>query len=52
MLRMTLRFTPAQNRTLQQLSAKLGIDKTNIIRLAVARLAESEGIFNKPERKS
>jgi hypothetical protein len=47
---LTLRLSPAQAGTLEQLSHKLGIDKTNIIRLAIARLAESEGIFPKPNK--
>ena len=39
-----IRLSAAQLRTLQQLEAKLHIDRTNVIRLAIARLAEAENI--------
>lgn len=50
-LALTLRLSPAQTKTIEQLSHKLGIDKTNVIRLAITRLAESEGIFNNLDAK-
>ena len=34
----------AQLRTVEQLVKKLQIDRANVIRLAVAKLAESEGV--------
>lgn len=43
----TLRLSPAQSRILQLLAAKLGIDKTNVIRLAIARLGEAEGVLRR-----
>ncbi|UWZ84666.1 ribbon-helix-helix domain-containing protein [Occallatibacter riparius] len=47
----TMRLTPAQTKVVEKLSAKLGIDKTNVIRLAIARLAEAEGVIhNSPPR--
>lgn len=42
----TVRLSPAQRRTLERLSHKLGLDQTNVIRLAITRLAESEGMLN------
>ncbi|HVW78498.1 MAG TPA: ribbon-helix-helix domain-containing protein [Alloacidobacterium sp.] len=41
---MTLRLNPTQVQTLKKLSAKTGLDRTSLIRLAIAKLAESEGI--------
>lgn len=42
---LTLRLSPAQRTQLARLSSKLGVDKTNLIRLAIARLAEAEGVL-------
>lgn len=42
---LVLRLSPAQHKTVEKLAAKLGIDKTNIIRLAITRLAEAEGVL-------
>jgi hypothetical protein len=42
---LTIRLSAAQYRTLQQLEKKLSIDKTNLIRLALTRFAEAEGLF-------
>jgi hypothetical protein len=39
---LTVRLSPAQYRTLEQLTKKLNLDKTNVIRLALTRLAEAE----------
>lgn len=41
----TIRFSPAQTQLLEQLSAQLGIDKTNVIRIAITRLAQAEGVL-------
>jgi hypothetical protein len=43
--KMSLRLSPAQRKTLQRLSRKLLIDQTNVIRLAISRLAEAEGVL-------
>jgi hypothetical protein len=40
----TVRLSPKQDRQLQRLSEKLALDNTNVLRLALARLAEAEGI--------
>lgn len=40
----TVRLSPAQCRMLDRLVGKLHIDKTSIIRLALTRLAEAEGL--------
>jgi len=45
MERITLRLSPVQLRQVNRLSAKLQLDTQNVIRLAITRLAESEGIF-------
>jgi len=42
---LTLRLSAAQRSQLARLSKKLGVDKTNLIRLAIARLAEAEGVL-------
>ena len=44
MKQVTLRLSAAQIRTLQLLADKLHIDRTNVIRLALARLAEAENV--------
>ena len=44
MKQITIRFSPSQLRALAQLARKLEIDRANVIRLAVAKLAESEGV--------
>lgn len=46
----TLRLTPTQKAQLNRLALKLGIDRSNVIRLAIARLAESEGIATGRQR--
>jgi antitoxin component of RelBE/YafQ-DinJ toxin-antitoxin module len=43
-----IRLSPKMMRTIQKLSAKLGLDRTNVIRLALAQLAEREGISDSP----
>jgi predicted transcriptional regulator len=40
----TLRLSSTQNRQLEKLAEKLQIDKANVIRLAITRLAEQEGL--------
>ena len=40
----SLRLSATQQAQLAKLSRKLQIDKANVIRLAISRLAESEGI--------
>lgn len=47
---MTIRLSTAQRRQLHQLAQKLHIDPTNVVRLAITRLAEAEGILA-PDRK-
>jgi antitoxin component of RelBE/YafQ-DinJ toxin-antitoxin module len=39
-----LRLSAVQRTHLKKLAAKLGIDQANVIRLAITRLAEQEGI--------
>jgi predicted DNA-binding protein len=39
-----IRLSPAQEKLLAKLSKKLGVDTTNVIRIAIHRLAEAEGI--------
>jgi predicted DNA-binding protein len=45
-----IRLSPGTLKILAKLSAKLGIDRTNVIRLAIARLAESEGVVPPAQR--
>ncbi|HVJ09254.1 MAG TPA: hypothetical protein VM554_12810 [Acidisarcina sp.] len=40
----TLRLSSVQIRQVNQLAQKLQLDRANVIRLAIARLAEAEGI--------
>jgi len=40
----TLRLSAAQLRSLKLLEKKLGLDRTNVIRLAITRLAEAENV--------
>ena len=40
---LTVRLTAAQHDLLSQLSTKLGISKTDVLRFALARLSEAEG---------
>jgi hypothetical protein len=42
---LTVRLTPAQYQVLEKLELKLNLDKTNVIRFALTRLAEGEGIL-------
>ena len=44
MTQISLRLSAAQRIALQKLSEKLQIDQANVIRLAIARLAEQEGV--------
>lgn len=44
MKRMTLRISTVQRAQLKKLAEKLQIDQANVLRLAITRLAESEGI--------
>jgi len=39
-----IRLSPKMINLLAKLSAKTGLDRTNVIRLALTKLAESEGI--------
>jgi hypothetical protein len=39
-----VRIGPSQRRQLEKLSKKLGVDASNVIRIAIAKLAEAEGI--------
>ena len=40
----TLRLSSVQIEMLEKLSVKLQIDQANVVRVAIARLAEQEGI--------
>jgi predicted transcriptional regulator len=40
----SLRLTPIQHAQLEKLAEKFQIDKANVIRIAIARFAEQEGI--------
>lgn len=42
--RIHIGLSPAQLRTLEKLSAKLGLDTTNTIRYCIARIAEQENV--------
>jgi len=42
--RMHIGFSPAQMKVLEKLALKPGLDKTNVIRYCVARVAEQEGV--------
>jgi hypothetical protein len=50
MKQINLRLSAAQIRTLEQLAAKLHIDRANVIRLAITRLAEAENVGIGPRR--
>lgn len=43
-----IRLSPTMIRTMAKLSAKTGLNRTNVIRLAITKLAESEGIQQPP----
>jgi hypothetical protein len=45
---LTIRLSKAQYRALEKLEGKLNLDKTNVIRLALTRLSEAEGILQVP----
>ena len=44
----TIRLSPTQRAQLKKLAEKLGVDQTNVIRVAIARLAEQEGVARAP----
>jgi len=44
MERLTIRLSVVQIKQLELLSAKLQVDLVNVVRLAITRLAEREGI--------
>jgi antitoxin component of RelBE/YafQ-DinJ toxin-antitoxin module len=46
----TLRLSNIQRGQVKKLADKLGIDQSNVIRLAIARLAEQEGITRPASR--
>lgn len=46
-----IRFSPEMLRLLKKLSAKTGLNRTNVIRLAIAKLAESEGVLPPPTQR-
>jgi hypothetical protein len=41
----TIRFSPVHRRQLRLLAEKLQINEANVIRLALSRLAEQEGVL-------
>jgi len=47
----SIRLSPATLRMLDKISAKTGIDRTNVIRLAITRLAENEGLLPPPSQR-
>lgn len=46
----TLRFSPIHKRQLKQLADKLQIKQADVIRLAITRLAEQEGILQSAKK--
>jgi len=50
--KVTLRLSALQRRMLQRLARKLQIDQSNVIRLAISRLAEAEGLLHDEKRGS
>jgi len=46
----TLRLTSVQRAQLAKLAKKLGIKEANVIRMAIARLADAEGITDTGKR--
>jgi hypothetical protein len=48
----TIRFSPVHRRQLKLLADKLQINEANVIRLAVTRLAEQEGILQTGKKVS
>jgi predicted transcriptional regulator len=44
MKQIAIRLSSTQLRALEQLAKKLQIDRANVIRLAISKLSESEGI--------
>ncbi len=49
---MTLRLSNIQRSQLKRLAEKLQIDQANVLRLALTRLAEQEGILLTEKRQS
>lgn len=43
-----IRLSSVQRPQLTRLAAKLGVNRTNVIRLAIARMAEQEGLTASP----
>lgn len=46
---LNIRLSPLQYKILQKAAEKLGISKTDVIRFALARLAEAENLLPKPK---
>lgn len=46
-----IRLSEAHLRILRELSHKTGLDRTNVIRLAITQLAEREGIILPPDKR-
>lgn len=46
-----IRLSPATLKLIEKLKAKTGLDRTNVIRLAIAKLAESEGVLPPPSQR-
>jgi predicted DNA-binding protein len=47
----SLRLSSVHKTQLAKLSQKLQIDQANVIRLAITRLAEAEGILQQPGKR-
>jgi hypothetical protein len=52
MKRMTFRISAIQRAQLKRLADKLQVDQANVVRLAITRLAEQEGVALSPKRRS
>jgi antitoxin component of RelBE/YafQ-DinJ toxin-antitoxin module len=46
---LNIRLASSQYKTLEKLAKKLNIGKTDVIRLALTRLAETEGVISHTE---
>jgi predicted DNA binding CopG/RHH family protein len=48
LISVNLRLSEAHIELLKRISAKTGLNRTNAIRMAIARLADEEDVRNKP----
>ncbi|MBS1803495.1 MAG: hypothetical protein JST28_09010 [Acidobacteria bacterium] len=47
----TIRLSPSTLKLVEKIGTKTGLDRTNVIRLAIARLAENEGLLPPPAQR-